>query len=551
MKKTLLTKTLIVLMTLALVVGVYSVQPNSAEAAISAGQPTVSPSGTIVIGQTFTVTANGTSDNSGSVTYAWPGDINGAPPVPTDLTERGRGTNTVSYTANAAGSYTIICHISDDGFTSSDQSVSTTVTVVPMTFATSQSNDMVIGSSFTISVQNPKSGSTVIWSSSDASSEFVTLSNTKGTSVTVTAKKATSGAVTITATDGITTETQPVNVVKKTGALSAKNSTITIFTDFGSYDMDQQLNYTSDKTPTWAIQGGSDNLPTGTLFNANNGTLTFASGALGGNFTLTASLPDSDQYSTPSPVDIVVNVREKVTITANVDTARVKTDGSTYTISAFASTGVALEANWVGPNSGDSNIASITNPSQSGTTYYWTVKGGSTVGNKTLRIETSGGTTGGTSYGYKDVTVRNTLPVPVITATVDDRTLGKGDMSHLHITVDGGTPGQDVTITRSNIRTYAKNYDHHDRTYEYKKALDANCQVQFDIHPQYNGNTYYRISYSGATSVDTDTITVSGYKTMPQTGPDYTAIYVISALCLVVLAAAVTINVRKKKHEKV
>lgn len=550
MKKTLLTKTLIVLMTLALVVGVYSVQPNSAEAAISAGQPTVSPSGTIVVGQDFVLTATATSD-SGTPAYAWSCQgVTGAPSAIPNLDIVGsNGGNSVTYKATAAGTYTIQCYVSDanDNFTTKTE-LSKQVTVVPMSFATSQSNDMVIGSSCTISVQNPKANATVNWSSTDASSEFVTLSNATGTSVTVTAKKATSGVVTITATDGTTTLTQPVNVVKKTGALSAKNSTITIFTDVGSYDMDQQLNYTSDKTPTWAVQSGG--LPANTSINANDGTLSFAN-ATGGTFTLRASLPASDQYSTPSPVDITVNLRQKVAITANVDTARVKTDGSTYVISASASTNVPLQASWFGANSGDSSIATVTGPSQSGSTYYWTVRGGSTVGKKTLRIETSGGTTGGTSYGYKDVTVSNTLPVPVITATVDDRTLGKGDMSHLHITVDGGTPGQDVTITRSNIRTYARNYDHHDRTYEYKKALDANCQVQFDIHPQYNGNTYYRISYSGATSVDTDTITVSGYKTMPQTGPDYTAIYVISALCLVVLAAAVTINVRKKKHEKV
>lgn len=130
----------------------------------------------------------------------------------------------------------------------------------------------------------------------------------------------------------------------------------------------------------------------------------------------------------------------------------------------------------------------------------------------------------------------------------------------LKVTVDNYNPQYPyVTITRANIRTYVQggSYYSHPSTYTYTAALTQDLSdplkatATLYVIPQYNGSTYYTAAYTGAVSKNSPTIYVTGYTTLPQTGPNYTWAYVLGGLCLASVATAVTLNVRKKKRESI
>ena len=134
----------------------------------------------------------------------------------------------------------------------------------------------------------------------------------------------------------------------------------------------------------------------------------------------------------------------------------------------------------------------------------------------------------------------------------------------LQVSVANYNPAQPyVTVSRNNIRTYVRSgsYTSHASTNNYTAALYPSASdpttgvATLYIVPQYNGTTHYTASYTyasgtAAVTAQSQTITVSGFATLPQTGADYTWAYVLGGLCLATVATAVTLNVKRKKKQQ-
>lgn len=173
----------------------------------------------------------------------------------------------------------------------------------------------------------------------------------------------------------------------------------------------------------------------------------------------------------------------------------------------------------------------------------------------------------GSSSNYKSIYVNVGASTPklsyqfwVLDGSSGSTTLNKHDnWARLRITVTNYNPSyMTLSIRRNNIRTYVQNnaYMAHPNTYDYTLQLvqdpgnPMNAYADAFVIPQYNGNTHYTAAYTGATSITTKTIYVTGYPALPQTGPDYTWAYVLGGLCLAAVATAITLNVKRKKKQQ-
>jgi len=130
-----------------------------------------------------------------------------------------------------------------------------------------------------------------------------------------------------------------------------------------------------------------------------------------------------------------------------------------------------------------------------------------------------------------------------------DRThLGKGDYTYMTIHVDA-PQSQYVKITRSDLRTYVKDYNYsHPSTYVYWSQLDAAGNATVLIRPQYSGTSKITVSADGAKDASR-TFTITGYPTMPQTGPNYTPAIIAAGLAMLAFCAATVIKMKKKQAE--
>ena len=108
---------------------------------------------------------------------------------------------------------------------------------------------------------------------------------------------------------------------------------------------------------------------------------------------------------------------------------------------------------------------------------------------------------------------------------------------------------QYVKITRSDLRTYVKDYNYsHPSTYVYWAQLDASDNATVQILPQYSGTCKITVSADGAKDASR-TFTVTGYPTMPQTGPNYTPVIIVAGLAMLAFCAATVLKNRRKQAE--
>ena len=127
----------------------------------------------------------------------------------------------------------------------------------------------------------------------------------------------------------------------------------------------------------------------------------------------------------------------------------------------------------------------------------------------------------------------------------DITTLGKGSQTYMTIHVDA-PQSQYVKITRSDLRTYVKDYNYsHPSTYVYWSQLDAAGNATVLIKPQYSGTSKITVSAEGAKDVSR-TFVVTGYPTMPQTGPNYTPVIIVGGLAMLAFCAATVLKRRKQ-----
>lgn len=157
-------------------------------------------------------------------------------------------------------------------------------------------------------------------------------------------------------------------------------------------------------------------------------------------------------------------------------------------------------------------------------------------GSTTIVVGSSSGTTSGDGTG--------------ITLSTDATTLGRNESATLYISVANPvyTNGESwVKVTRASRRVYLEGYDRHDSTMVYYVLLDGNGQATMTVHSQYNGSVTLT---AAATSAKNQSLTyrVTGCPTLPQTGQDYTLIYVLGACCLAAAAAWVVVYAKKKKN---
>ena len=129
--------------------------------------------------------------------------------------------------------------------------------------------------------------------------------------------------------------------------------------------------------------------------------------------------------------------------------------------------------------------------------------------------------------GYKEYVI---LHLYVANRQSDIVELRRGS-SRIYIQGAGGTT---VRKTHTNV---------------YEVTLDANGYADVFVMPQYNGSVTLTAQSRG-TEKKSRTFTISGYPTMPQTGPDYSLIYIATALSGATLAAAVTLSFIRKKREQ-
>lgn len=172
------------------------------------------------------------------------------------------------------------------------------------------------------------------------------------------------------------------------------------------------------------------------------------------------------------------------------------------------------------------------------------------VANGTANITIGGTTT--TSTQVIAVTVGTVTPVATLTFNPDVNKLAKGESTVMTVHVDNPEVRADgnayAKIALANRRVVVSDYNYskvNDR--EYWVKLDANGNASVTIKPQYNGTVKVTVTADKATAVSR-TFTVSGHPTLPQTGQNFTLIYVFGACCLAAVATWVVLYARKKKN---
>ena len=122
----------------------------------------------------------------------------------------------------------------------------------------------------------------------------------------------------------------------------------------------------------------------------------------------------------------------------------------------------------------------------------------------------------------------------------------------LHLYVEN-RQSDTVVLHRGSSRIYIQgaggSYVKKTHTNEYEVTLEANGYADVFVMPQYNGSVTLTAQAKG-TEKKSRTFTITGYPTMPQTGPDYTMIDVTTGLSAAALAAAGALSMIRKKREQ-
>ncbi len=352
------------------------------------------------------------------------------------------------------------------------------------------------------------------------------------------------GDVEVTLTCGAQTATIYVTVTRKTPSLSVKTPSGTSATD--PYKLNNgssftaEIETTSDGTISWS----SDATGVASVSNVNAKTSTVSSVNTSG--TVAAITVTTAQTSTYSQASVTFYV--KVVAVANVFVEK-----TSVTIPVGSSTTIQVNTNGGGymtASSNKTNIATVSYPTNSEAGQL-TING---IAAGTAVVTVGGAGTGSTKV--INVTVGNPTPTITLTFRPDVTKLGYGEYTYMDIHVDNPKVYDDgyyyAKITRANRRIYLEDntYYSHPSTMVYWVRLDSNGDATVLIRPQYSGSVKVSVD-SASASTASRTFTVSGYPTLPQTGQDFTLIYVLGACCLVAAGTWVAVYAKKKKNSTV
>ena len=555
MRKNWFTKALVAIMTLALVAGALTVAPKAALAQEVTLVLTPSPA-TVKEGETFTVTAavdGGTFDND---TCEW--TYTGA----TFVSKTGTHGEFATFTAGTEGTAVITATLAAGSDNNGTGTTNVTINKQPSTdlwgvkisanAASVYVGDQIKFSSTITGVVPSKK--TYEWTITGATN-MTNVSQLSGNEVT--GKAATPGTVTATlaVTDGdgktVTSDTVSVDIAlrpatltfKETSAKAYPGSSISYATLLGKLSAtkgsDQKVVFSDGFTSVY--EGGNYSVP--------------STATAGEQITFTAAVPAGASYDAATSTNsFVVTVVKDAVVTLSSDKVVLNNAGVQQQVIAYSN----IDAGGLKLGDYKNTVASVT-----------LTPDGNTKATLTITAKATGTVTIPVTNEYGDSTAYLKVIVGTPTPEIDAHYAGglttlskkEGQKSvDLHIHVDDPLVNY-VTIVRSNIRTFVKGYYTHPSTYKYVAALDSNGDAIVTIYPQYNGTCQYTV-YAGdsvssnphitayAEGSNVKKLTVNGYTTLPQTGPDYTWAYVLSGLCVATLATAVALNIKRKKSEQ-
>lgn len=155
-----------------------------------------------------------------------------------------------------------------------------------------------------------------------------------------------------------------------------------------------------------------------------------------------------------------------------------------------------------------------------------------------------------TSKNYEKVTTKIKINVidentPILTLNPTSMSLHKGDAKGLTVSVDNFSNNHVLLkVTGSKSNSYRgvaiDGYTSKNGVY-----VNVNGSNSVTLTPKYNGTYYVTASLNGAEAKCV--VTVTGCSTLPQTGPDFTLVYVFAGLLLASLMVLAYVNIRRKK----
>ncbi len=452
---------------------------------------------------------------------------------------------------------TVNCKIKDSSGVTHDKSASFDITEVkPSISFTTANGEMEVNGTKTITVTKYPANANIIFESSAPATVSVSpTAATTANKATLTAKALSASATTITAyfqnypRADVYANYDVTAVTGKAPTLNWKQSSVSVVAG-SSINLRNYLNYTSGLTLTFDDGGSS----VGTL-NTDTGMLTTSAGAEG-VATISVESAATAVYKAAGPVSIQVYVGTNYPISVGNSTMKLGVNSSGITAITKGNDG-----EWQ-ITSSNTNVAVATPSDSSARATVLNINGYQT-GTATITVRAVGSTSSAT------IVVTVGTPTAAISANFFN-TDGRQTLSPyynygtLQVSVANYNPAQPyVTVSRNNIRTYVRNgsYTSHASTNNYTAALYPSASdpttgvATLYIVPQYNGTTHYTASYTyasgtAAVTAQSQTITVSGFATLPQTGADYTWAYVLGGLCLATVATAVTLNVKRKKKQQ-
>ncbi len=154
------------------------------------------------------------------------------------------------------------------------------------------------------------------------------------------------------------------------------------------------------------------------------------------------------------------------------------------------------------------------------------------------------------SKNYEKVTTKIKINVidentPILTLNPTSMTLHKGDAKSLTVSVDNSANNNvllKVTGSKSNSYRGVAIDGYTSKNGVYVMVNGSNSVT---LTPKYNGTYYVTASLNGAEAKCV--VTVTGCSTLPQTGPDFTLVYVFAGLLLASLMVLAYVNIKRKK----
>lgn len=538
MKTKWVNKTVSALVALAMVFGLcFYAGEQIANAAIDAGSAviTTTPANTttMTVGQTIDLTGSYTATPAGSYTETW-SILTGNVGVVTFSTQTGP---TTTITATTAGALTVQYTVTNTSDPTDTQTADLVLTVnpAPRTLVVPPTASVNVGGTYTPQVAYSDGTTESNFTVSFPTNTFVSAVDAK------TVRAINAGSVTLTVSAGGLTGTIQLTVLSLTPTFSLVTPRGTTSTNAKPINVGEsftaEIATNHDGTITWA----TDNANIVGIAKTGASTATVTGASAGGPVKLTVTATGSTRFADAS-AEFYVFVGSPATITIGADTAKIATVGGTATVSASVSGGGNLTA-----FSSDPSVAAVSVPT--GTSGVLTITG--------LKAGSAAITVGGTTTGSTKtiiVTVGNVKPVTTLSVNPNVSTLAKGDSTVMTIHVDNPIVRSDgnayAKIALANRRVVVSDYNYskvNDR--EYWVRLDANGNATVTIKPQYNGSAKVTVTADSATAVS-KTFTVTGHPTLPQTGQDFTLIYVFGACCLAAAGTWVVLYARKKKNSR-